>query len=238
MHEVWSDHRNSLLLLLLALERVLGQLLSSELSLGLFADVAGGGALSAELVEGDEVLELLGDLHALNGSDVLLDGLENASELRGSGDVLSGGVALLGLALAAGEDNKVSDVVLQALDVGLESLDAAVHAAVVDGDADAAGLALVDAGSLELSKGEATSGAHADVELGGLAADDRAQEASSRARADGLSAGAACETAALLLTGLVEESLHAALPLLVEVLVRHDIVVFDHLGGSWFTEAK
>ena len=201
----------------------------------------------------------------LDGGDVLSDGLEHASELGGGSQVLSRRVTLACLAVAAREHNKVVQVLLEAVDVGLESLNRAVDTAVVDSNADAACLTAVDASGLELGVGETTAGADLDVVLGSLATDDRAQKAGGRARADSLRAGDACETAALLgtcrshpwqtntpkqtqnknvgeildvrlqsdgtmqRTGLIEERLHATLPLLVEVLVRHDIVVAHHL---------
>lgn len=49
------------------------------------------------------------------------------------------GVALLGLAGAAGEDNEAALVLLQASNVDLHALDGPVLAAVVDADADGAG---------------------------------------------------------------------------------------------------
>jgi hypothetical protein len=48
------------------------------------------------------------------------------------------GIALLGLASAAGEDNEAALVLLQARNVGLQALDGPVLAAVVDADADSA----------------------------------------------------------------------------------------------------
>jgi hypothetical protein len=49
------------------------------------------------------------------------------------------GVALLGLAGAAREDNEAALVLLQARDVGLHALDGPVLAAVVNGNTDRAG---------------------------------------------------------------------------------------------------
>ena len=56
----------------------------------------------------------------------------------GSLDVLGGGVTLLGLAVAAGEEDEALPVFLEALDVGLEALLGEVLAAGVDRDTDGA----------------------------------------------------------------------------------------------------
>jgi hypothetical protein len=53
-------------------------------------------------------------------------------------DVLGGSVTLLGLAVAAGEEDEALAVLLEALDVGLEALLGKVLAARVDGDTDGA----------------------------------------------------------------------------------------------------
>ena len=78
-------------------------------------------------------------------------------------DVLGGGVTLLGLAVAAGEEDEALPVLLEALDVGLEALLGEVLAARVDGDTDGAGELAGNASSLQLNERETTAGPDAAV---------------------------------------------------------------------------
>lgn len=103
-------------------------------------------------------------------------------------DVLGGGVTLLGLAVAAGEEDEALPVLLEALDVGLEALLGEVLAARVDGDTDGTGELAGDTGScdaldafcavgkightLQLNERETTAGTDTAVVLDGRAADD------------------------------------------------------------------
>ena len=91
---------------------------------------------NSTLLEGDGVLD--GQSGGGAGNDVLggLGGL----------DVLSGCVTLLGLAVAAGEEDEALPVLLEALDVGLEALLGQVLAARVDRDTDGAGELAGDTG--------------------------------------------------------------------------------------------
>lgn len=80
------------------------------------------------LLELDDVLDGQSSGGAANDLLGVLGGL----------DVLSRGVALLGLAVAAGEEDEALPVLLEALDVGLEALLGKVLAAGVDRDTDGA----------------------------------------------------------------------------------------------------
>lgn len=83
--------------------------------------------LDGTLLEGDGVLD----------GENLLGGLDGVALLGGL-DLLDGSVTLLGLAVAAGEENEALPVLLETLHVGLEALLGEVLAAGVDGDTDGA----------------------------------------------------------------------------------------------------
>ena len=144
-------------------------LLSLELgTLGAGTSVALHSALVTELPVG-----VLGGLDAADGNlleDGLVDdgedgagGLDEVLALLGGLDVLGGGVTVLGLAVAAGEEDKALPVLLEALDVGLEALLGDVLAAGVDRDTDGGCELAGNASGLQLSKGETATGAHAPV---------------------------------------------------------------------------
>ena len=107
-------------------------------------DEAGLGAGVTELPVG-----VLGGLVVANGALLELDdvldgqssggGLDKVVGALGGLDVLGGSVTRLGLAVAAGEEDKALAVLLEALDVGLEALLGEVLAARVDRDTDGAG---------------------------------------------------------------------------------------------------
>ena len=108
----------------------------AELPEGIFGSlVVGNGAL----LEFDDVLDGKAGLGA--GNDVLtaLGGL----------DVLSRGVAVLGLSVAAGEENEALPVLLETLNIGLEALLGEVLAAGVDRDTDGAGELAGDTGGCD-----------------------------------------------------------------------------------------
>lgn len=141
--------RGRLLLGLLLLGLLLGG------ALGAHANVAGVGAGLAKGGVGAELLLLGGDGAGLLGLVGRGESGERAGEVRG--EVVASGVAGLGLALDAGEDDKARAVGLEALDVERLALLRLGAAAVVDGNAEAEGLLLADAGELELRDGEATA---------------------------------------------------------------------------------
>ena len=111
-------------------------------TLGADTDETGLGAGVAELAVGVLLGLVVGDLALLEGGDVL-DGQDVAADnlvgRLGGLDVLGGGVTLLGLAVAAGEQDEALPVLLEAGDVGLEALLGEVLAAGVDRDTDGAG---------------------------------------------------------------------------------------------------
>jgi hypothetical protein len=121
------------------------------------------------LLESDDVLD--GQSSGCAGNDVL-SGL-------GRLDILSRGVTLLGLSVAAGEEDEALPVLLEALDVGLEALLGKVLAAGVDRDTDGTGKLAGDTGgcrmlampnilrmvicTLQLNERETTAGTNAAV---------------------------------------------------------------------------
>jgi hypothetical protein len=109
---------------------------------GALALVAGLRAGVTELPVDVLVALVVGDGALLESSDVLDGqdvGADNVLARLGGLDVLGGSVTLLGLAVAAGEEDEALAVLLEALDVGLEGLLREVLAARVDGDTDGAG---------------------------------------------------------------------------------------------------
>ncbi len=108
---------------------------------------------------------------------------------------------------------------------------AVVAPAVVDGDTNGLGQSAIDASGLELLQGESPSGAHLDVVLVG-GAPDHGPEGLDRPGGDRGGLGHPGATATLLPRRLVEPRLDVALPVLVEVRVRHHLVALGrHLGG-------
>jgi hypothetical protein len=117
-------------------------------------DKAGLGARVAELPVRVLGRLVVADLALLEGDDVL-DGQSGggaADDVLGSLgglDVLGGSITLLGLAVAAGEEDEALPVLLKALDVGLEALLGEVLAARVDRDTDGTGELAGDTGGCE-----------------------------------------------------------------------------------------
>jgi hypothetical protein len=111
-------------------------------TLGADTDETGLGAGVAELAVGVLLGLVVGNVALLEGGDVL-DGQDGAADnvvtRLGGLDVLSGGVTLLGLAVAAGEQDQALPVLLETGNVGLEALLGEVLAAGVDRDTDGAG---------------------------------------------------------------------------------------------------
>jgi len=116
------------------------------------AHQAGVGPRLPELLVGTTLDVLghvaLGNLAEASG-DGLLDAERGADVLCGLGGLLVlGGVGLLGLVGLAGENDKAGLVLLQALDVDGERLLRQVLAAVINRDADGAGILLGDSSGL------------------------------------------------------------------------------------------
>jgi hypothetical protein len=87
-----------------------------------------------------EVLQVLGQLQSARPLSVGLQRHDLAGQLGGLLDVLLGGVTLPRLLGLDGEEDELGLVLLQALRVELQRLERLVAPAVVDGDADGAGL--------------------------------------------------------------------------------------------------
>lgn len=112
-----------------------------------------------------------------------------------------------------GDGDDTGLVGLDALNVELEALLADVAAAVVNGDADGAGLQAADTGGLDLLEGKALALTQLCVVLERRAADGRAQRLQG-ARAELGSLGGTGIASALLGAGLVKPDLDTALPVL------------------------
>lgn len=145
--------------------------------------------------------------------------------LLGARDVL--GVTLLGLAGTAREQDEASLVLFEALNVELESLDAAVLTTEINGDADGVGKLAGNLGSLQLLKSETTASTLATVVALGGAANDGAK---SLQRTGGNAGGlfSTSGTARSLLASLVEMNANALLPVLAEVVLKDGVI----LGNS------
>jgi hypothetical protein len=128
------------------------------------------------LVVGDgALLELGGVLDGKDSGGVA----DNALLVLGGLDLLGGSVTLLGLAVAAGENDEALAVFLETLDVGLEAFlgqvlrmsadpsklltDTTHLAARVHGDTNGASKLAGNASSLQLNQGETTAGPYAAV---------------------------------------------------------------------------
>merc|ERR1719316_596722 len=134
------------------------------------------------------------------------------------------GVSLLRLALA-GKDHELALVELQARNVLLKTLRAAVLAAVIHRDTDGARELLRNARLLELIEGEPLSKANLGVVALRRAVDGRAKVAGRRPGGDRRGLLLTVRTTALLAAGLVKPGAHVALPPLLVVDVRHHLVV-------------
>lgn len=201
----------NLLLLLLGLGFLLGGFLTLADQLGLIAGVS-------QRAVGVEGLHLLSDSTESDGGGGLGGSDDLTLELGSVGDLLGGGITLLGSTLA-GEDNQASFIFLQALGVQLQGLNALVGASVIYGNTNGLGEDLVDAGLLELLQSEATSGSLLEVIFLRRALHKRSEVSIDRARSVLSSFNASLLPADLLLDRLVEPGLHSGVPVLVEVLV-------------------
>ena len=121
---------------------------------------------------------------------------------------------------------------LEALDVLLLDLVLRVDAELVDSDAQEPGTRRFNPGRSELLLREPPAQADPAVVPGGWAMDERPKRALDRARSDLLRAQLAGGLAANLARRVVEERLHAPLPVLAEVIVRDTVVLADHGKGQ------
>lgn len=217
-------------------ERKTSLLLGSRLSvslvgrtLGTLASVAVLAAGKTELAElgNSLVLLLIGDLALRDGGSVRGDGEGGVDgDLGSGGELLLGGITLLGLAEAAGEEDELRLVGLETLNVGSERRNGAVDAAVVDGDANGAGVGSGDLSSLQLLQGETTTSTNAAVVLLGRASDNGA-ELVDGAGSDSGSLGDPGVPPAELAARLVEVRADALLPVLPEVVVGDLLIVLN-----------
>jgi hypothetical protein len=136
-------------------------------------------------------------------------------------------VALFVLATAR-EDNQAISVFLETLDIGRKGFLGLVDTAVVDSNANGRGLLGVDTCSFEFSEGETTARTDLDVVLLRLAAHNGTEHANG-AGSHRFGLGRSGGTALLFLDGLIKVGLDEPLPILAEVRVWNDVVVFDHL---------
>lgn len=132
---------------------------------------------------------------------------------------------LRGVALA-GEDDDTAEVLLQALDVGLEALNAAVDTTVVNSDADGAGVLGGNASSLDLLEGETTASTDLVVVALGGGTHDRPQEVK-RTRSDLGGLVGTGGSSGLLLASLVKVHANVLLPVLSEVVLLDWVVLAD-----------
>ncbi|EKF32937.1 hypothetical protein MOQ_003201 [Trypanosoma cruzi marinkellei] len=168
--------------------------------------------------------------------------------LSGRLHLLLGGLALLHVLMAHGEEHQFAHVRLQALDVDVHALLALVLAATIHTDANRRGKARVDAGSLQLLNGEATAQALLHVVTHRGAIHLRAQRLE-WAWERLLRLQKTQAAAAQLLCRLVEENLHIALlgrarvpvfPLVHVgdriISLRHylDLLLYILVGGIYF----
>jgi len=150
-------------------------------------------------------------------------------QLSGNVHLLLGSITLMGLGEFLGEEDQFGSVLLQSLDVLLQRFDAFVAATVIDRDPDGPGKVLVEPGGLNLFQSEATAETLLLVVLDGRASDDGPELSGgsgryfSRQRLSGV-------LPADLPGWLIEPSLDAILPILLEMRVLDDVVVL----GSHF----
>ena len=120
----------------------------------------------------------------------------------------------------------------------LERFRGLVEPLLINSDADSRGKLGVDSSSLQLLKREAAPQAHLRIVLNCRTVHGGTQETPTWPRGGGRAFCSALQAAGLLLCGLIEPRDHlqwaargtcdAAGPLLVEVLIGHDIIVLHH----------
>merc|ERR1712179_601650 len=151
----------------------------------------------ADGLEGLELLEVVSHFHGTDPLDSRLDRHDSTSKLDRLRELLSGGIALAWLLGVKWEQDQLGLVLLQTLGVQLQGLNTLVSAAVINSNSNGLGVLLAQTCSFQLLKGP---GGDARSLLNSvLAAPD-------------------------LPGGLVEPSLDIALPVLVKMAVRHDVV--------------
>lgn len=162
----------------------------------------------------------LGDREGGVGGELLLSSL----------DLGIRGITLLWLAGLTWENDQLSLVLLESVDVGLESLDVSVLTTVVDSNTDGSGILFWNASSLELLKREASAESDLSVVLDGWGTDNWTKEVEwSRSQLGGTLCSVV--SSADLLAWLVEVVFHSLLPVLLEVISDDGVILVDgHLS--------
>ncbi|GMR51734.1 hypothetical protein PMAYCL1PPCAC_21929, partial [Pristionchus mayeri] len=216
----------------------------NEQLLGLSNTIVGGLlgfglSLSGVLLVGSDAAQVAVHLDLLLGLgdgagsllvDDLGEGKDGSAELGGDLELFGGAVSLLGGGELLGEEDELGLVSLQALDVGLKRLEGLVGPAVIDRDSDSAGLGLVDAGLLELVKGESTSEADTSVVALGNATDSGPEETGDGTRSNPRCLSNTGQTSALLAGRLVEPGLDSHFPMLAEMRIGNHVVPLGSHG--------
>ncbi|GMS98549.1 hypothetical protein PENTCL1PPCAC_20724, partial [Pristionchus entomophagus] len=201
--------------------------------LGLLLSLSGVLLVGSDATEVAVHLDLLLGVGDSAGSllvDDLGEGKDGSAELSGDLELFGLAVSLLGGGQLLGEEDELSLVSLQTLNVGFLRLEGLVSSAVVNRDSDSAGIDLADAGLLELIKGESTSEANASVVSLGDATDGRSEETGDGTRGNLGSLSNTGETSALLAGGLVEPGLDSHFPMLAEVRIGDHVVPLGSHG--------
>jgi len=157
-------------------------------------------------------------------------------DLGGNVHLFLGGVSLMRLAQLLGEEDEFRSVLLEALYVLLQRLDALVAATVVNRDADRSGEVLVETGGLDLLQSETATKTLLLVVLDG-GASDNGPERGGGSWDDGGSLGLPGLGASDLSCRLVEPCFDTVLPILLEMGVLNNVVVLGS-HGSFFIPLK
>lgn len=139
-----------------------------------------------------------GQLSSLDGDDILVSVLSNVGQL------ISGGVALLGLLTGLGEHNKLGLVLLDTVHVGGDGSLVLVSTSLVDGDTDGAGELHGNAGLLQLNGGETTALANLEVVSLSGGNHNRSQQTRNRSRENPGGLSLTRESSGLMTSRLVE----------------------------------
>jgi len=141
-------------------------------------------------------------------------------------EIVATRVTLLGFGCLSGKDDQLVLVGFQPLDVESLALLAQVSPPVVNNDTDTTRLFAVDTRLLKLGESESATFTELAVVANSLAADGGAEKCEGAdAELSGLDF-AGCASAKLA-CGLIEPGAHAALPILVEVVIVKNVVVCE-----------
>jgi len=150
-------------------------------------------------------------------------------DLGGDVHLLLGGISLVRFAQLLREENEFGFVLLETLNVLLKRLNALVAPTVVDRDADRSGEILVETGGLDLLQGKAATETLLLVVFDGRASYDR-PEGGGRSGRDTSCLGLSGLSASDLPRRLIKPRLDAILPILLEMGVLNDVIVFRSHG--------